>query len=124
MTELRVVSEDVDKLVRNIRQHADGRAIRRELSRGLNSATKHARGQMIEVIPAALPRQGGLASQMKTMVRGTTSAKSGKWAGVSLTFRSRGYDVRTLTGRRLRHPVFGNRSNWVEQTAQKAGGHK
>lgn len=116
MVDVTVKSEDVDNLVRAIRMHADSKALRRELARGLNSATRQVRGQMIEVIPAALPRRGGLAAQMQSQVRGSTSAKSGKWAGVSMRFSSRGYDVRTLTGQRLRHPVFGNRRAWVEQT--------
>jgi hypothetical protein len=116
MPEVRVTSDDVDRLVGAIRQHADAKALRRELSIGLNRATKHIRGQMIEVIPAALPKRGGLAAQMQSRTSGSITAKGGKWAGVSLRFRSRGYDIRTLTGRRLRHPVFGNRSVWVEQT--------
>lgn len=112
-----VKSEDVDNLVRAIRSHADGKALRRELARGLNSATKRVRGQMIEVIPAALPRRGGLAAQFEDKVKGNASAKSGRWPGVSIWYRAKGHDVRTLTGKRLRHPVFGNRSVWVNQTA-------
>jgi hypothetical protein len=117
MIDVTVKSSDVDNLVRAIREHADAKALRRELARGLNSATKHVRGQMTEVIPAALPKRGGLAAQMQSQVRSSTTAKSGKWAGVSIRFRSSGYDVRTLTGRRLRHPVWGNRKVWVDQTA-------
>jgi hypothetical protein len=113
-----IKSEDVDNLVRTIRTHADAKALRRELSVGLNRATKNVRGQMIDAIPNALPRGGGLAEQFKaTTSAGTTSAKSGKYAGVSIRFRNKGYDIRTLTGQRLKHPVFGNRGVWVEQTA-------
>lgn len=107
---------DVDNLVRAIRTHADAKALRRELYSGLNRATKGIRGEMIEVIPAALPRRGGLAEQMAAKVTSRTTAKSGKYAGVSMRFSSKGYDIRTLTGKRLRHPVFGNRSVWVEQS--------
>lgn len=111
-----VNSGDVDNLVRAIRTHADAKALRRELASGLNRATKGVRGQMIQVIPSALPRRGGLAAQMQAKVRANTTAKSGKYAGVSMWFRSSGYDIRTLTGKRLRHPVFGNRGVWVDQT--------
>lgn len=107
---------DVDNLVRAIRTHADAKAFRRELYSGLNRATKGIRGEMIQVIPSALPRRGGLAEQMAAKVSSRTTAKSGKWAGVSMRFSSRGYDIRTLTGKRLRHPVYGNRSVWVEQS--------
>lgn len=115
--EVEIKSADVDNLVRAIRTHADAKAIRRDLSKGLNSASKGVRAKMIDAIPDALPRRGGLAEQMRSMVSGRATAKSGKYAGVSLRFSSKGYDIRTLTGKRLRHPVFGNREAWVEQTA-------
>jgi nitrogen regulatory protein PII len=117
MVDVTVKSEDVDNLVRAIRTHADAKALRRELSRGLNSVTKPIRAQMIDAITDALPRRGGLAAAMQSKVRGSASAKSGRYAGVSIRFRSSGYDIRTLTGGRVRHPVFGNRGVWVDQTA-------
>ena len=115
--EVTIKSEDVDNLVRAIRTHADAKAIRREMYRGLNSASKGVRSKMVDAIPNALPRSGGLAEQMKAKVSSRTTAKSGKYAGVSIRFASKGYDIRTLTGGRLKHPVFGNRGVWVEQTA-------
>lgn len=112
-----IKSEDVDNLVRAIRTHADAKALRRELARGLNSATKDLRRQMVDAIPEALPRRGGLAERMREQVTSSASAKSGKYAGVSIRFRSKGYDMRTLTGGRIRHPLFGNRLHWFDQTA-------
>lgn len=114
--EVTVKSTDVDNLVRAVRTHADAKAIRRDLYRGLNSATKGVRTQMIDAIPNALPRRGGLAEQMKAKVGSRTTAKSGKYAGVSIRFASKGYDIRTLMGGQVRHPVFGHEP-WVEQTA-------
>lgn len=109
-------ADDIGALVKRIREHADAKALRKDLYSGLNRATKEIRGQLIEVIPAALPRRGGLAEQMKARTTSRTTAKSGKYAGVSMRFSSRGHDIRTLTGKRLRHPVFGNRARWVDQT--------
>ncbi len=110
-------ADDIDALVKRIRTHADAKALRKELYRGMNSVSKKVRGQMIEVIPAALPRRGGLADQIKAKTTSRVWAKSGKYAGVSMRFAARGHDIRTLTGKRLRHPVFGNRGVWVDQTA-------
>lgn len=109
-------ADDIDKLVRAIRTHADAKALRKELYSGLNRITKDLRGELIEVIPAALPRRGGLAELFKSRTKARATAKAGKYAGVSLRFQARGLDVRTLTGKRLRHPVFGNRNTWVDQT--------
>lgn len=114
--DLEVKSDDIDNLVRAIRQHADRKALEKELRSGLNRVTKDIRGKLIEVIPAALPRRGGLAAQMQARTTSRTSAKPGKYAGVSMRFQSRGHDIRTLTGKRLRHPVYGNRKAWVDQT--------
>lgn len=110
-------AEDIADLVKRIREHADAKALRKELFAGLNRATKDIRGELIEVIPASLPTRGGLADLVKSRVRSNTSAKAGKFAGVSMRFQAKGHDIRTLTGKRLRHPVFGNRNAWVDQTA-------
>lgn len=115
--EVIVTSSDVDSIVRAIRANADAKAIRRDLYRGLNSVTKPVRSKMVDAIPNALPTGGGLASQMQSMVSGRASAKGGRYAGVSIRYTSKGYDIRTLTAGRLRHPVFGNSDVWVDQTA-------
>ncbi len=115
--EVTIKSGDVDSLVRAIRTHADAKAIRRDLYRGLNSASKTTTSKMKDAIDDALPSRGGLSGEMKSTIKSRVSAKSGQYAGVSLWFNSKGHDVRTLTGKRLRHPVFGNPGAWVEQTA-------
>ena len=115
--EVTVTSDDVDNLVRAIRTHADAKAIRRELYRGLNRVGKDARLKMVDAIDEALPTKGGLSGEIKQTIRSRVSAKGGRHAGVSLWFNAKGHDVRTLTGKRLRHPVFGNRGTWVDQTA-------
>lgn len=117
MVDVTIKSDDVDNLVRAVRTHADAKALRRELYSGLNRASRGVRDEMKSVIPAALPSRGGLAAQFQGSLRSNVSAKSGRYAGVSMWFKAPGHDVRTLTGRRLRHPVFGNRGAWVNQTA-------
>lgn len=115
MVDVTVKSADVANLVWAIRRHADAKAIRSEMYRGLNSASKPIRAAMVAEIPNALPRGGGLAAQMQAAVgKGTTGAARG---GVQIRFRAKGYDIRTLSGGRIRHPVYGNRLNWVTQTA-------
>lgn len=110
-------ADDLDDLVRQVRAHADGKAIEKKLRRGLALATREVKGPMIEAIPAALPQRGGLAAEIQAATRVRTTVKSGRYAGASMWFSARGHDMRTLTGKRLRHPVFGHRSTWVDQTA-------
>ena len=109
-------AEDIDRLVKAIRTHADSKTLRRELYSGLNRASKPIRAELEEAIPLALPKRGGLAALYQRETKFTATAKSGRLAGVSIRGRARGRDARLLTRGRLRHPVWGNRENWVEQT--------
>jgi len=110
-------AEDIDRLVKALRTHADAKALRKELYAGLNRVSKDVRGEMKEAIPATLPQRGGLAAKVQATTRFTTSAKSGRNAGITIWARNKSHDIRTLTGKRLRHPVWGNRDRWVNQTA-------
>lgn len=111
--------QEIQDLGRVLKSMGDsGKGLRRELYAGLNRETKDVRGELKEVIPAVLPRRGGLAATIQRASRFTTSPKfSGRFLGVTIWGKARGHDMRTLTGRRLRHPVYGNRSRWVNQTA-------
>jgi hypothetical protein len=109
-------SDDVDALVRRIRTHADAKAIRKELYSGLNRVTKGVREDMRASIGPSLPNRGGLASLVMAKASLTTSATAGRNAGVRIRARHKEYDLKRLNQGRLRHPVFGNRAVWVEQT--------
>jgi len=109
-------ADDIERLVKNVKASTNRKALEKELRGGLNRVTKPVRGRLVEVIPATLPKRGGLADTIHEATKSRTSVKGGKWAGVSMAFSARGHDIRTITGKRLRHPVFGNRAVWVEQT--------
>ena len=110
-------ADDVDALARRIRTHADAKALRKELYAGLNRVTKGVREDMKASIGPSLPSRGGLAALVMAKVSLTTSAAAGSNAGVRIRARHRSYDLKRLNEGRLRHPVFGNREVWVEQTA-------
>lgn len=113
--DLEFSADDLDRLVTNIKTHGNRKELEKQLRGGLNRASKDIRGQLTEVIPAVLPSRGGLANTIHEATKSRTSVKGGKWAGISMVFSAKGHDIRTITGKRLRHPVFGNRSVWVEQ---------
>jgi hypothetical protein len=110
-------ADDVDRLMRRLKVHGDGVAIRKELMRGLNSVTKGVRADMRASIGPSLPSRGGLAALVMAKASITSQAAYGKNAGVRLRARHRSYDMKRMNEGRLRHPVFGNREVWVEQTA-------
>lgn len=109
-----IKSQDVDKLVASIQRTASASALDREFSSALGRTAKPIREAMKAQVPSALPRRGGLAAQMQARLSMTTARRSG---GLSLRFGSSGYSIRTLTGGHIRHPVWGNRAAWVDQTA-------
>lgn len=110
-------SDDVDALVRRIRTHADAKALRKELYAGLNRVTKDVREDMKASIGPSLPSRGGLAALVMAKASLSTSAAGGRSAGVRIRARNKDYDLARLNAGRLRHPVWGNREVWVEQTA-------
>ena len=107
--------DDLERAIKRIK--AGDKVLRRELYSGLNRVSKGIRGQMKEAIPAALPQRGGLAATVQRSTRFNTTAKTGRNLGVTIWAKNSGHDIRTLTGRRLRHPVWGHRGFWVNQTA-------
>ena len=115
-------AESVDQLVKALRKHADGKALKKEFYSGLNRVSKPLRQRMKESTndPVNLPTGGGLQGRMYGKQSVVASAKSGRNAGLRIVARSRkgGYDLGSVhrTGR-LRHPVFGNRNVWVTQSA-------
>lgn len=111
-------ADDIERLVRNIKTHGNRKALEKELRGGLNRASKDIRSQLVKVIPAALPSRGGLANTIGEATRSRTSVKGGKWAGVSMVFSARGHDIRVVTGKRLRHPVFERKNNLGDETAK------
>lgn len=113
---IRPRGDSVDELRQRIARHGDAKALQREFSAGLNRSTKDVRAKMTEAIPAALPTRGGLSGEVQRDIKWSTRAKGGRYAGVTLWARSRGRDIRTLVGSRLRHPVWGMRHVWVAQT--------
>lgn len=108
-------ADDIDALVRRVKAHGDAKAIRREMMRGLNRATKPIRDDMRENLADRLPRRNGLAALIAGDFSANTTAKSGRYAGISIFTKSRGHDLRSIERGRLRHPLFGNRGYWYDQ---------
>lgn len=101
------------------------KGLRRELSAGLNRATKPTREDLNAAIPDTFPSGGGLAGQMAKRARFSVSTRaSERTTAVRLVARGKGR--RTLQNAtqhgQITHPVFGNRKVWVTQTSGvKAG---
>lgn len=94
---------------------AGGPALRRELLRGIRESNKPTIARIRESAADKLPHAGGLAEEVSSNRIGTRTRLTGRSAGVRITMTGR-ISLSSLNAGRLRHPVFGNRSVWVQQT--------
>lgn len=111
--------DDLQKVTKALRAAGDqGKGLKKEFYAGLNRATKEVRADMKANIPGALPSRGGLADEVARTTSLTTSATgSGRNPGVRIRARGRRAIARMNRTGSFRHPVFGNKNVWVEQTA-------
>jgi glycerol-3-phosphate O-acyltransferase len=111
--------QDLARLSHALREAGDeGKGLKRELYKGLNRETKQVRKEMRDAIGPALPHRGGLADEVQRTTRFTMTVNSSA-ANIGVRIRARGkHAIRRMnnTGT-FRHPVFGNRDVWVNQSA-------
>lgn len=89
--------------------------LRRELFRGINRATKPARQQALAELVDVLPDSGGASTVIRKNTKlNTRRNMRGRNVGVRITAKSP-RTVQLMNRGILRHPVFGNRSIWVNQ---------
>ena len=109
--------DKLDLVVRTLRDLGD-KDLARELSKGLNRATKDLKADAKAEAGRRLPQRGGLAARVAG-AKLSTRRRSGRNPGV----RIQAAGMAQLSGMdagQVKHPVFGNRDVWVTQ--QIAGG--
>lgn len=91
------------------------KVIRKELLQGIRDGAKPITAAVKANAAAVLPHRGGLAALIgKSSVRVQTKT-SASGAGVRIVAKNP-KNIRGMDEGRLRHPVFGNRGTWVEQS--------
>lgn len=106
-------ADEFQRLARQLRD-AGEKDLRRELFRGIERAVKPLKEAAKDSARQRLPRGGGLADKVAA-AKFSTKKRTGKDPGIRLTAKGP-IDVEALDRGRLRHPVFGNRRVWVNQT--------
>lgn len=90
--------------------------LRREMFRGINRATKEPRRQTLQELSERLPDSGGASSVIRKDTKLNTKRNMrGRNVGVRIVAKSPRTVQRMNNQGILRHPVFGNRSVWVNQ---------
>lgn len=95
---------------------------RRELFRGLNTASKPLREAVQESIPDYMPNRGGYAKTLQASHSPRTQVKTGgRDPSIRIISRTKGgvkRKVKALEAGKLSHPVFGNRRVWRTQSVK------
>lgn len=106
--------DDLNLLARRLKEQS-GTELKKELLRGIRETNKPTIARVKDSARANLPKRGGLAERVARETIGTRTRLTGDSAGVRIQ-RKRG---RSLNEGRLRHPVWGNRKVWAEQSVSK-----
>lgn len=88
--------------------------LRRELRKIVSEETKPTRRKIRQSALDHLPQKGGLNKWAARTPSVNTDFRE-KSAGVRIRMSRKGHDYVSLNKGRLRHPVFGDRKNWVTQ---------
>ncbi|MCX6399236.1 MAG: hypothetical protein NTX33_04795 [Propionibacteriales bacterium] len=110
-------AHDLEALAKRLKSADDGKELRKQLLREIRQSAKPVIGKVKASARDKLPSRGGLADSVARSRIGVRTRVSGKNAGVRIEAKN-GIDVRSLDRGRLRHPVFGNRNNWVNQEVE------
>jgi len=115
--EVRGIGE-LEDLARAMKAAGSSSGLRRELARELKKAAEGTANDLHASIGDSLPRSGGLAARVASQTRfSVRTSSSGGGVGVSIRSNGRGQLDQMNKSGTFQHPVYGDRSTWVEQSA-------
>lgn len=106
--------EDMERIGRQLRTAGDKR-LRRDLLKAIRDAVQPTHEQVRQSALRVLPKRGGLADLIASSKLQTRSRLSGKQIGVKVRAVDK-HDIYNLDRGRLRHPLYGNREHWYQQS--------
>ena len=113
--DIRQVAGDYSKAAARMKAEALDAKRRSEIRKAITTATKPVRQKIRDAAMDRLPHKGGLnrwAAVLPTAIS-TFSANS---SSVKIRQTKRGHDLKSLDEGTVRHPVYGDRKAWVEQS--------
>ncbi|WP_029289136.1 hypothetical protein [Cellulomonas sp. HZM] len=109
--------EELARLGTRLRAVADqdaAKGIQNALRREVREITKSTRTNIKKSALARLPSRGGL-NRWAASTPGATTTLHGRSTAVKIAMRKRGHDIAALNRGKVRHPLFGQRTTWLEQ---------
>jgi len=113
--DIRQIQGDYAKAAARLKSEALGKKRRSEIRKAITNSTRPVRQKIRDAAVEKLPHRGGLnrwAATLPTAIS-TFSANS---SSVKIRQTKRGHDLKSLDEGKVRHPVYGNRKKWVEQS--------
>lgn len=89
--------------------------LRKDLLKGIRLAAKPVTEDLKESARENLPAEGGLNEFTASARFAVRTRATGKQAGVRIAATNKGHDIEATNKGAFRHPVYGNRKNWVLQ---------
>jgi len=109
-------SRDLSALSRELKETGNGE-LRKELMRGMRDAGREIPKGIRSGVLSTMPSRGGFADLLAGSDIKQRNSLSGAYAKVRFTGANSAIkDVDALNRGRLRHPLFGNRAHWFNQT--------
>lgn len=110
-------TEQLERVARRLKDLGDGE-LRKELYRAIQRATKPLKAKAKDAALRDLPQRGGLNKWVASSKFSTRTRGGGRNPGVKIVAKKGTHDLRALDRGRLRHPVYGNRRVWVNQSVK------
>lgn len=107
-------SQEMATVARRLKE-AGRTDLRKELLAGIREAGKTVIPDIKRAAASTLPRSGGLAAQVASQAYSVRTSLALSGAKVSIVGRGM-KGLRDIDAGRVRHPVFGDRSTWVQQS--------
>lgn len=96
-------------------KHAGRTELRKELNKGMKQAAKPLVAKSRAEALARLPQKGGLAKQVAREPQRVQTRTGARTGGVRVVVGKKRGGAQMANRGFIRHPVFGNRENWVTQ---------
>ena len=97
------------------RLRRESKQLRTDLQRGIRQATIPLGRRARADLAARTPSAGGLRKKVASAPVSVTQRGGGRNVGIRLRLARKGTGLRDLERGRIKHPVYGNRRNWVTQ---------
>lgn len=99
--------EQLSKLAAVLTEHAEGKTIRRRLSKAIRDQASEITDDQRKAVAKEMPKRGGLAATLEAQgrysVRTSLSARS---TGVTIVDSWKGHDMKAIDSGDIRHPVY------------------